>query len=500
MKPISHSRNSLLTLLSWLLPLGLTFFATPFIVRGLGNEQYGFYALMTGFIAYSFTFNIGRAVTKYVVEFNAAGEKEKVSEIISATFFLSLFVATIGSLFLVFISEILVDKVLLIDAASRENTILALRIAALCIWLMIIGQVFIAVVQATHRFEIYSLITTITNVLLISGNVFLVWKDFGFLYLVGWNAFAMLFSSLCFFIAAKKLEPETKITFGFGKEMFLKSLKFGLSVAGHQIFANVQLLYERMLITRIAGADKMTNYVVPMTMAIYILVFISNLTLNLMPYTSELFSKQRFDELEIIYRRLTKIVCAMVVFICVSLAVGSYSLLANWIGAAFAEESYIVFIFQLATFGLLACMIISWQFIEGFGLPVYNTASGLSWLIISIPLMLIFTNSHGIWGTALARLIAEITIPVSILLVEKKIFGKILSDLWLKIISLLGLAAIIAGIGEKLLLEYFSISWISLLFSMAVFGFIYLGILWFTKYFSEEEKFWIFNQVKKVFA
>ena len=159
---------------------------------------------------------------------------------------------------------------------------------------------------------------------------------------------------------------------------------------------------------------------------------------------------------------------------------------------------FLFFNWQLS--GLLACMIISWQFIEGFGLPVYNTASGFSWLIISVPLMLVFTNSHGIWGTALARLIGEITIPVSILLVEKKIFGKILSDLWLKIISLLGLAAIIAGIGEKFLLEYFSISWISLLFSISIFGFIYLGILWFTKYFSEEEKFWISNQVKKVFT
>ena len=217
MKPISHSRNSLFTLLSWLLPLGLTFFATPFIVRGLGNEQYGFYALMTGFIAYSFTFNIGRAVTKYVVEFNAAGEKEKVSQIISATFFLSLFVATIGSLFLVFISEILVDKVLLIDAASRENTIFALRIAALCIWLMIIGQVFIAVVQATHRFEIYSLITTINNVLLILGNVFLVWKGFGFIYLVGWNAFTLLFSSICFYYCREKIRTGNKIYFRFRK-------------------------------------------------------------------------------------------------------------------------------------------------------------------------------------------------------------------------------------------------------------------------------------------
>lgn len=500
MKKISHSRNSVLTLLSWLVPLGLTFFATPFIVRGLGNEQYGLYALMTGFIAYSFTFNVGRAITKYVVEFNASGETEKVSKIISATFFLSLFVATAGSLLLVFLSEILVRDVLLIDSAAVENTVFALRIAALCIWLMIIGQVFMAVVQATHRFDIYSLITTVTSSLLIVGNVILVWKNFGFVSLVCWNALTLLFSAAVFFISAKKLEPETKITFGFGKEMFLTSLKYGSSVAGHQIFANVQLLYERMLITRIAGPDKMTNYVVPMTMSIYILVFMSNLTLNLMPYTSELFAKNRIDELEIIYRRLTKFVCTIVVFICTALAVGSHSLLSNWIGSAFADASYQVFVFQLATFGALACMIICWAFIEGYGLPVYNTAAGFSWLLISIPLMLILTKDYGIWGTALARLIAESTIPVSVILVERKIFGKVLGGLWLKIFAVLGVAAFISGFAENYLLKSFSTNWLSLLFSMFVAGIIYSGIVWFSAFYSKEEKEWMVGQVKKVFV
>lgn len=500
MKKISHSRNSVLTLLSWLIPLGLTFFATPFIVRGLGNEQYGLYALMTGFIAYSFTFNIGRAITKYVVEYNAAGEKEKVSKIISATFFLSLLVATAGSLILVFLSETLVTNVLLIDSATSENTIFGLRIAALCIFLMIIGQVFIAVVQATHRFDIYSLITTITSSFLIVGNVILVWKNFGFVALVQWNAVTLLFSAFAFYLTAKKLEPETKITFGFGREMFFTSLKHGLSVAGHQIFANIQLLYERMLIMRIAGPDMMTNYVVPMTMSIYILVFIANLTLNVMPYTSELFAKNRFDELEIIYRRLTKFVCTIVIFICVALAVGSHSLLTNWIGAAFADASYEVFIFQLATFGALACAIISWQFIEGFGLPVYNTASGLSWLLISIPLMLILTNSYGIWGTALARLSAEITIPVSIMLVEKKIFGKILGEMWLKIIGITGIAALISGFAESYLLKIFPVNWLSLIFSITIAGIIYLLIIRFSNLYSLEERIWMKDQVKKVFV
>lgn len=500
MKKISHSRNSVLTLLSWLIPLGLTFFATPFIVRGLGNEQYGLYALMTGFIAYSFSFNIGRAITKYVVEFNARGEKKKVSQIISATFFLSLLVATVGSLILIFLSEILINDVLLIEAVSRENAIFGLRIAALCIWLMIIGQVFIAVVQATHRFDIYSLITTITGSLLITGNVFLVWKNFGFISLVVWNAITLLFSGITFFVFAKKLEPATKITFGFDKEMFFTSLKYGLSIAGHQIFANIQLLYERMLITRITGADKLTNYVVPMTMSIYILVFMSSLTLNLMPVISEYFAKNRIEELEVIYRRLTKFVCTIVVFICIALAVGSYSLLTNWIDETFAAASYEVFIFQLATFGLLACMVISWQFIEGFGLPVYNTVAGFSWLLISIPLMLIFTKSYGIWGTALARLVAEITIPVSIMLVEKKIFGKILSDLWLKIIGVVGIAALISGVVENYLLKVFPFNWSGLIFSIFVAGIIYLGVIWFSNLFNSEEKIWMRNQVKKVFV
>ncbi len=500
MKKISHSRNSVLSLLSWLIPLGLTFFATPFIVRGLGNEQYGLYALMTGFIAYSFSFNIGRAITKYVVEFNARGEKKKVSQIISATFFLSLLVATAGSLLLVFLSEILINDILLIESSSRENAVIALRVAALCIWLMIIGQVFIAVVQATHRFDVYSLITTVTGSMLITGNVILVWKNFGFNSLVVWNAVTLLFSGITFYFVAKKLEPGTKITFGFGRDMFFTSLKYGLSIAGHQIFANIQLLYERMLITRITGTDKLTNYVVPMTMSIYILVFMSNLTLNLMPVISEFFAKNRIDDLEIIYRRLTKFVCTIVVFVCVALAVGSYSLLANWIDEEFAVSSYEVFIFQLATFGLLACMIISWQFIEGYGLPVYNTAAGFSWLLISIPLMLIFTLSYGIWGTALARLVAEITIPVSILLVERKIFGKILGDLWLKIIGFVGIAALVSGVVENYLLKVLPFNWSGLILSVLIAGVIYLTILWFSNLFNREEKIWMRNQIKKVFV
>ena len=500
MSNINHSKNSIFTLLSWLIPLGLTFFATPFIVRGLGKAEYGLYALMLGFIAYSFTFNIGRAVTKYVVEYNATGETEKVTQIISATFFLGITVGTIGSLILFLCSEYLVKNVLLIDAANSESAITGLHLVAVTIWVLLLGQVFAAVVQATHRYDVFSLITALTNIFFILGNVFLVWKGFGFLYLVGWNILTTCFNGLSFLYMARKLQPGMKITFSFPREMVLLSLKYGLSIAGYQLFANILFIFERILITRMEGAEKLTNFVIPMTLAIYIHAFISSLTMNLMAYTSELFAKKKTVELEQVYMRVSKIIFALVVLVCVSLSVGSKFFLTNWMNADFANTSASVFVIQLSAFGLLACFIVAWNFIEGYGMPYYNTISGFSWFIIGMILLPTLTANFGISGTAFARLSGEITIPLMILLIEKRIFGKLLFNFWLRLILILSLSSATAGVVEYFILTYFPINWFSFIAAVAMFGVVYGGLLLVSSYFSKIEKLWIESLIKKVFV
>lgn len=500
MKKINHSKNSIYTFLSWLMPLGLTFFATPFIVRGLGNVEYGIYALMLGFIAYSFTFNIGRAVTKYVVEFNAKDEIENVTKIISATFFLGLGIGTLGTVILYFGAGFFVKNVLLIDDAMSEQAISGLHLVAASIWFLIMGQVFISVVQATHRFDIYSLVSSLTNIFFILGNVALVWLGFGFLSLLAWNIVTNAFNALGFYYYARKLQPGTTITFRFGKEMLFLSLKYGLSVVGYQLFGNIFFIYERIVVTRIEGADNLTNYVVPMTLALFLHSFIGSLTLNLTAYSSELFARKQTAELEQIYRRVSKIVVALVVFIVVALAVGGKAFFTNWISADFAEASYQVFAVQMVTFGILAVLIISWQFIEGFGLPYYNTISGFSWLLIAAPIMPWLTNHYGIFGTSLARLIGEITIPLTILLIERKIFGKILFSFWIKILPTVFLCAAVSGLIEFYLLRNLSVNWFSFAGVMAASGIVYVIGLFLTSYFSAEEKFWLKNLFKKSFA
>ncbi len=45
-------KNVLFGFSTWILPVGLSFAATPIIIKNLGNSEYGIYALILGFVAF----------------------------------------------------------------------------------------------------------------------------------------------------------------------------------------------------------------------------------------------------------------------------------------------------------------------------------------------------------------------------------------------------------------------------------------------------------------
>src|SRR3954452_12319462 len=89
-------RNVIYGSLTWLLPVSMSLVATPVLIRSLGNSEYGIYALILGVISYSFTFNFGRAITKFVAEYKASGDADKIRDVVSATVFLNVAVGAIG--------------------------------------------------------------------------------------------------------------------------------------------------------------------------------------------------------------------------------------------------------------------------------------------------------------------------------------------------------------------------------------------------------------------
>lgn len=482
----SIAKNTLYGFSTWILPLSLSFLATPIIVKSLGHQDYGIYALVLGFIGYSFTFSIGRAATKYIAEYKYKGETEKIKDVISATLFINIAVGLLSVLVICLLANWLVTDVFLIEASDRAKTVHSFYIASGIIFFLMLNQVFNAVLQGIHRFDIYSNIYNFFNILLLLGNLFLALYGFGLLSLLGWNLAVTAMMGTGFLISAKKFLPEFGINFRTSLETIRKVLQFSAGIIGYQILANILLLFERGWITRRLGAESLTYYVVPFTLALYILTFIGSLILVVFPLASEL--KDNRDKLLRLYFKASKIVVFFVVFIGLTLIVQSRFFLTLWMGENFAGQSWDLLIFHTLTFGLTAIASVSWQMTDGLGYPLYNAFVFSICLLISSLSMIYLTDSLGNTGIALGRLIGYATIFLSVFYVEKWIFGKIQVSFWLKMAAILILPAVLAASVEKLIIEQLPVNWFTFIVSVGAGGICYCAVLFFMGFITEDEK------------
>lgn len=482
-KRLIHS--ALFSSLSWFLPITLTFIATPIVMKGLGNEQYGLYNLILSFVSYSFSFGVGRAVTKYVAEYRSSGKNEEISEIITASFWFSIVLSLIGGLIIVIFSKPIVADILQINPELQDLAIKSLYIACTTIAFLMIGQVFQAVLQGIHRFDRISLLITISGFLLNIGNIILVFSGFSFFALVLWNLFLTALNSFFYYFLARKYLPETKIGFRIGKKTARLVLSYGSGVIGYQIFSNALLIFEKSWITRNLGAENLTFYVVPMTLVLYMHAFISSIVLVIFPVMNEL-QNQR-EQLLQLYQRATKIVISTVVFIVLTLICSSKVLLTLWISSEFAEKSATLMIVLTLSFSVFSITCIIWQMAESFGHPRFNTLISMIWFAVSVPLMVWLIFPAGLFGTAIGRLIGHfITIPF-IFYGEKRFLGEIQWRFWGNLIFVLGMAAGVAVLVESLMFYFFEANWL-ILITGGFFGAIGYGLtLLVLKLFTNEE-------------
>lgn len=479
-------RNVLYGFSTWLLPIFLSFAAIPIIINALGDKDYGIYTLVLGFVGYSFNFSLGRAVTKYIAEYRITNQNEKIKDIISTTFIMNVVVGLFNLIFICSIAGWLVRDVFNIELQDQTKTINAFYIAAAIIFFLMLNQVFNAVLQGIQRFDVFSKVFNFGSIILILGNLIIALFGYGLIELLLWNLFVTIINNVLFFISAKRLLPEFGINFRFKKETLFLVLRFSSGVIGYQIVSNFLLLFERGWMTRHLGAESLTYYIVPMTLAIYIQGFIASLLLVIFPLASEL--KNNRPKLLNLYTKATKIVCLVVVFMATSLIVQGNVFLTVWLGSEFAEKSYLILILHTITFGIVAIQIVSWQMTEGLGYPSYNFFLITITLVIFTILMLFLINDYEGVGVAIARLCGFASIFFSVFYVEKWFFNNVQISLWLKIIGILSISALISSLTEKLIIANLSTSWITLIISTICGGIVYLFISWILGFITEDEK------------
>jgi len=496
MKRPSLTRNVIFNFINWLLPLGATFFFTPIIVRGLGAESYGIYALVTGFIAYSFYLAISRAIPFYIAEYRANNKAERVGEVVSATLAINLSVGFFALLFFLFTTDWLVTSVLNISPEYQRGTRISFYLAGGSILFMMISHVFLSIPQALHRFDIYSSVGLVTTLLIQAGNVLLVVTGYDIVALFVWNLIVTFLNAIANYLFARMLLPEAKLTLSFSRALLWKIIKFSGGVISYQILTNVLILFERSWLTRTNGHEAVTYYVVPMMIAVCLHTFTSSVAIVIFPLATEANAEQNKERLQSIYTRSYKILSFLIVFLVVTLSVTSDELLTVWLGKDFALRSSTVLIFQAIIFGLFAFVAVTWSLADGMGNPWLNVLLVLGWNVVGIPMMIWLTPKHGVIGTAYGRFFSTLVIPIFVLLVERWIFKRILWVFWGKLVLWLSVFGVLTGLIQHHLLIRLPVSLFSIGFAAGISGLFYCGALWLTPYFERNEKDWLFDIAK----
>lgn len=429
----SHSRkrrlalNSVLSGASWILPIALTIVATPILISRLGADQYGIYALIAGFLSYSFAVGIGRAAVKFTAEFKAAGRDDAVTEAISTSVLYAAAIGTTAAMVFVFATPFVVRSVLLIPERYAAMAAAAFYIASMGLVFALVSNVFQSVLQGLNRFGSFFLISNILAVVLPAGNIVVVLLGYGVPQLQAWNGIVFLLGAIAYYAILRRSWP--RVFAQPSREVLSLILKASFGIILYQLIGNGIYFFERTWVTRSSGPEAIAHYSIAFLVAFYLHSFVSSFGTVLFASMNELLgAKAKLIEL---YDLSLKLIFATVVFVVVSLLCAGRQLLDLWLGPQLSANVYPILTIHAISIGILTLMILPWQINEVFRATRLNVLIALIWSIVGIPAMILLSANLGSIGVAAGRSTAMAAGLPLLFYAEHRFLGGIRGAVWL---------------------------------------------------------------------
>ncbi len=137
---------------AWLAGLGL--YTTPIVLKGLGNEPYGIFALVSLVSAHlsNLELGFGQATIRYLARANGAGEQREASEILNTSFAVFMAAAFVAGLAFWLGPPFLVHRVFTIPLSLRPSALIVFHLGAWILACSFLSSLFSSAMQALGAF------------------------------------------------------------------------------------------------------------------------------------------------------------------------------------------------------------------------------------------------------------------------------------------------------------------------------------------------------------
>lgn len=462
---LSNYIGKFINLISW-------FILAPFILHQLGDRSYGLWALAGSVTAYGLLLNFGitDAVTKYVAEYRAKREIEQASSIIAT----GLLLNTGLGLLLVFVSILLAPfftNLFHVTAAEERTATWLFLLSGIGVGLTIPCGIATAVLRGLQRFDLINISGVTATLLTLGATVIVLLSHGGVIGLVTVGIVITLLIQIFNIWLIYQIAPELRFGWHRGSRSHIHTLAsyssalFVMSLGGY-----LESRSDEIVIGGFLPVASVTPYNLARRLSGLPQTLTEQFLMLLLPMASEIHAKENKEQLRSLYVISTRVTLAIFLPIALIMVILAKQILTVWIGATYAEYSYLVVVLVTAS------LIDTSQWPAGFilqgmakhhPLAIMTIASGVANLIISMLLV----GRLNLMGVALGTLIPSTIVCIGFVTpYAMRMIGVGLKEMYAKVLQPAILPSIPMGISMFLLREAISPSSIFFILLLATIG------------------------------
>lgn len=341
-------KGSLWTLTGQVMPLGVSLFTTPFVIRMLGAESYGvliLVGLIPTYLGFA-DFGMGIASTKFGSEAYGIGSPQDEARIVRTAALIALSVSLPIAAVLFIFSGSIIGLFNVPEHLQAEAT-LSFRVASITFVVNLLNNIFNTPQLARLRMDLNTLVTTGFRTLGIIALPIILYLGFG---IVGAVSVLLAASLLTLaghiFISDRLLHGLLGIT--IDRTMTRPLLNFGGALAISGIAAVALINAEKGILAATVSTSALAYYSVAFALAGMMTMFSSAMIQSLLPAFSQLQSDENREYLNSLYWRGICLNLIWLIPALVFLSIFAKPFFRLWAGEEFSRESVVPFYILLA--------------------------------------------------------------------------------------------------------------------------------------------------------
>ena len=437
-------KNVVYSAIGYILPLLAALVTIPIMVGHLGNDLYGLYAICISLVGFMtlVDLGVGQTVVKYVAEYEATEQRHAVKPLLDIAFLIYVVIGFFAAGLLFGFS----GKLGSFFFDSSEQQLLAksvLQLTAVALFFSYVNQFFVNVCRAYHRFDIPSIMQNVGNL----GGIVLA----SVLLLMGYSIKAVMLGYIIIYSAVfiygyfswRRIVPN-EITLGiaFDNVVFKQILNFSSYTFLGNFTNSLTSRGDKLFIGSIIGAEAVTFYQIPYTIAQMANGIVHTLVQIVFPRFSELVALEEEEKLAALYKTVTQAMMLISGFLVVLLITVGDDFLSLWLSAAFATKAALTLqIIAIYSF-LQANIVTSYWLVQSTGNARLIALISVVGAIIYFASVYYFGKVFGDHGAAAALFGLLVPVPIWFVWLQRHLayrFSEYLLWLGMTIITVLSM-------------------------------------------------------------